>query len=207
MQAGLRSELEIATDEMERAQQRLATLEREKDILVQGTSSPTAAQAAKKAPANKLVEESLRNELQNQVFFAPIKTFCNANLSCELSHEVSPSEPVSWKSRCPFQSASADAGAIKVEKQVAEPALFTTFNVIYRVKLWKKTQAGRCRIWSLLQTIAVLHSSTLLVTWHLGKKQKIQSSMSQHKRMKSMLPSPANTWGGKSACCALSLHT
>ena len=79
VQAGLRSELEIATDEMERAQQRLATLEREKDILLQG--SPTAAQAANKAPPNKLVEESLRNELQNQVRFAPFHTFYDANLS------------------------------------------------------------------------------------------------------------------------------
>ena len=52
---------------MERAQQRLATLEREKDTLLQGTPSPTAAQAAPRAPANKLVEDSLRNELQNQV--------------------------------------------------------------------------------------------------------------------------------------------
>lgn len=52
---------------MERAQQRLATLEREKDTLLQGTTSPTAAQAANKAPSNKLVEDSLRHELQNQV--------------------------------------------------------------------------------------------------------------------------------------------
>jgi hypothetical protein len=81
VQAGLRSELEIATDEMERAQQRLATLEREKDILLQGTSSPTAAQAANKAPANKLVEESLRNELQNQVLAAPYHTLHDASLS------------------------------------------------------------------------------------------------------------------------------
>ena len=88
VQAGLRSELEIATDEMERAQQRLATLEREKDILLQGTSSPTAAQAANKAPPNKLVEESLRNELQNQVRFAPFHTFYDVNLSCELSQET-----------------------------------------------------------------------------------------------------------------------
>jgi len=66
-QAGLRSELEIATDEMERAQHRLATLEREKDVLLQGTSSPTAAQAAMRSAPNKLVEESLRKELQNQV--------------------------------------------------------------------------------------------------------------------------------------------
>ena len=65
-QAGLRSELEIATDEMERAQQRLAALEREKEVL-QGTTSPTASQAASRAAPNKLVEESLRNELQNQV--------------------------------------------------------------------------------------------------------------------------------------------
>ncbi len=91
VQAGLRSELEIATDEMERAQQRLATLEREKDILVQGTSSPTAAQAANKAPPNKLVEESLRNELQNQVLAAPFHTFHGASLSCELSQEISSS--------------------------------------------------------------------------------------------------------------------
>lgn len=52
---------------MERAQQRLATLEREKDTLLQSTTSPTAAQAANRAPANKLVEDSLRHELQNQV--------------------------------------------------------------------------------------------------------------------------------------------
>ena len=65
-QAGLRSELEIATDEMEKAQQRLAALEREKEGL-QGTHSPTASQAASRVTPSKLVEESLRNELQNQV--------------------------------------------------------------------------------------------------------------------------------------------
>ena len=65
-QAGLRSELEIATDEMEKAQQRLAALEKEKEVL-QGATSPTASQAAFRAAPNKLVEESLRNELQNQV--------------------------------------------------------------------------------------------------------------------------------------------
>ena len=65
-QAGLRSELEIATDEMEKAQQRLAALEREKEVL-QAAASPTAAQAAARATPNKLVEDSLRNELQNQV--------------------------------------------------------------------------------------------------------------------------------------------
>ncbi len=92
VQAGLRSELEIATDEMERAQQRLATLEREKDTLLQGTSSPTAAQAANKAPSNKLVEESLRKELQNQVCVTPLPdTFHGASLSCELSQEISSS--------------------------------------------------------------------------------------------------------------------
>lgn len=62
-QAGLRSELEIATDEMEKAQQRLAALEREKAVL-QGTSSP---QVASTTAPNKVVEDSLRNELQNQV--------------------------------------------------------------------------------------------------------------------------------------------
>lgn len=65
-QAGLRSELEIATDEMEKAQHRLAALEREKEAL-QGTTSPTASQTTSNGASNKLVEESLRNELQNQV--------------------------------------------------------------------------------------------------------------------------------------------
>ena len=65
-QAGLRSELEVATDEMEKAQQRLAALEKEKEVL-QGPTSPTASQAASRPAPNKLVEESLRNELQNQV--------------------------------------------------------------------------------------------------------------------------------------------
>ena len=51
---------------MEKAQHRLAALEREKEAL-QGTTSPTASQAASTAAPNKLVEESLRNELQNQV--------------------------------------------------------------------------------------------------------------------------------------------
>lgn len=63
----MRSELEIASDEMEQAQQRLATLEKEKEVLLQGTSSPTAAQAIMRTAPNKLVEESLRHELQNQV--------------------------------------------------------------------------------------------------------------------------------------------
>ena len=67
-QAGLRSELDIATDEMEKAQQRLAALEREKEVL-QGTTSPTASQAFSEAAPNKLVEESLRSELKNQVSF------------------------------------------------------------------------------------------------------------------------------------------
>lgn len=67
-QAGLRSELEIATDEMEKAQQRLAALEREKEVL-QGTTSPKATQVTPRAAPNKLVEESLRNELQSQVCF------------------------------------------------------------------------------------------------------------------------------------------
>ncbi|KAL3131491.1 hypothetical protein ABBQ38_007797 [Trebouxia sp. C0009 RCD-2024] len=64
-QAGLRSELEIATDEMEKAQQRLAALEREKAVL-QDTTSLTASLVASKAAPNNTVEESLRKELQNQ---------------------------------------------------------------------------------------------------------------------------------------------
>ena len=67
VQAGLRSELEVATDEMERAQQRLATLEKEREVLLQGSTSVNAAQAAMRAAPNKIVEDSLRNELQNQV--------------------------------------------------------------------------------------------------------------------------------------------
>lgn len=127
VQAGLRSELEIATDEMERAQQRLATLEREKDILLQGTSSPTAAQAANKAPQNKLVEESLRAELQNQVLAALFHAVHATNFSFEQSQEMSASKPVSWKSRCPFQSANEDAGANKDMDQLAEPAFVYHF--------------------------------------------------------------------------------
>ena len=50
---------------MEKAQQRLAALERKKEVL-QGTT-PRAAQAASGAAPNKLVEKSLRNELQSQV--------------------------------------------------------------------------------------------------------------------------------------------
>ncbi|KAL0022630.1 hypothetical protein WJX77_011900 [Trebouxia sp. C0004] len=94
-EAGLRSELEIATDEMERAQQRLTTLEREKDILLQGSSSPTAAQAANKAPSNKLVEESLRNELQNQRGIV-------AHLHEELSSSTErlQAEVAEWRDRC-----------------------------------------------------------------------------------------------------------
>lgn len=64
-QAGLRFELEIATDKMEKAQQRLATLQREK--VLQGTTSPIGSQAASRAAPNKLVEENLRSELQKQV--------------------------------------------------------------------------------------------------------------------------------------------
>ena len=73
-QAGLRSELEIATDEMEKAQQRLAALEREREAL-QGSPSPTAPQPPARTSPNKLVEESLRNELHNQVQVNSITPF------------------------------------------------------------------------------------------------------------------------------------
>lgn len=65
-QAGLRSELEIATDEMEKAQQRLAALQREKAVL-QDTTFLMASSVASKAAPNNAVEESLRKELRNQV--------------------------------------------------------------------------------------------------------------------------------------------
>ncbi|KAL3136045.1 hypothetical protein ABBQ32_007079 [Trebouxia sp. C0010 RCD-2024] len=64
-QAGLRSELEIATDEMEKAQQRLAALQREKAVL-QDTTFLMASSVASKAAPNNAVEESLRKELRNQ---------------------------------------------------------------------------------------------------------------------------------------------
>ena len=67
----MRSELEVATDEMERAQQRLATLEKERETLLQGAASVDAAQAIVRAAPNKVIEDSLRNELQNQVCFLP----------------------------------------------------------------------------------------------------------------------------------------
>ena len=51
---------------MEKAQQRLAALEREKAVL-QGTTSLTASSVASTAAPNKAVEDSLRKDLQNQV--------------------------------------------------------------------------------------------------------------------------------------------
>ncbi len=84
-QAGLRSELEIATDEMEKAQQRLAGLEREKAIL-QGATSLAASSVSTAAP-NKAVEESLRKELQNLV----CSTHCDSYQHCpEHSEAFSP---------------------------------------------------------------------------------------------------------------------
>lgn len=94
-EAGLRSELEIASDEMEQAQQRLATLEKEKEVLLQGTSSPTAAQAIMRTAPNKLVEESLRHELQNQRGVV-------AHLHQELSSSMErlQGELAEWQGRC-----------------------------------------------------------------------------------------------------------
>eukprot|EP00887_Chlorella_sp_A99_P007147 scaffold2.g7147.t1 len=65
--AGMQSELEFATAEMERAQQRLAMLEREKEALLQKVQAAVQAQeASEAAPERRDAEESLRQELQAQ---------------------------------------------------------------------------------------------------------------------------------------------
>ena len=66
VQAGLRSELDIATDEMERAQRQLAALEKQREVLQQG-SAAASPRAAPAATAISALEDSLRKELQSQV--------------------------------------------------------------------------------------------------------------------------------------------
>ena len=66
-QAGLRSELEIATDEMERAQRQLAALEKQREVLQQGSAAASPRAAVSAPMASSALEDSLRKELQSQV--------------------------------------------------------------------------------------------------------------------------------------------
>ena len=67
LQAGLRSELEIATDEMERAQRQLAALEKQREVLQQGSTAASPRVAVSTTTASSALEDSLRRELQSQV--------------------------------------------------------------------------------------------------------------------------------------------
>ena len=77
MQAGLRSELEIATDEMERAQRQLAALEKQREVLQQDAAA-SSPRAASRVTPSRAVEDSLRKELQGQVLL-PSGPVCTAS--------------------------------------------------------------------------------------------------------------------------------
>ena len=64
--AGMQSELEFATAEMERAQQRLGMLEREKEALLAKVHAAAAEREAEAAGGSRGAEESLRQELTAQ---------------------------------------------------------------------------------------------------------------------------------------------
>lgn len=93
-QAGLRSELEIATDEMERAQRQLAALEKQREVLQQGSAAASPRAAVSAPTASSALEDSLRKELQSQV--------------CSLNHLTHNSPPASHRlSSCTQHIANA----------------------------------------------------------------------------------------------------
>ncbi|KAI3427262.1 hypothetical protein D9Q98_007195 [Chlorella vulgaris] len=125
--AGLQSELELATDEMERSQQRMATLEQEKASLLarlqqqqqqgggDGDGEAGAVAAGPAGGGGRLAEDSLRQEL-----------YAQRELATRLQSEVSSlrqqleSEAATWASRCDGLRSSlaakeAHAGALEQE--------------------------------------------------------------------------------------------
>lgn len=96
VQAGLRSELDIATDEMERAQRQLAALEKQREVLQQG-SAAASPRAAPAATANSALEDSLRKELQTQVN----SVLCSATRHQHAASQyVTPSSSTHVKQNC-----------------------------------------------------------------------------------------------------------
>ncbi|KAL4853646.1 hypothetical protein ACK3TF_005368 [Chlorella vulgaris] len=128
--AGLQSELELATDEMERSQQRMATLEQEKASLLarlqqqqqqqqqaggDGDGEAGVAAAGPGGGGGRFAEDSLRQEL-----------YAQRELATRLQSEVSSlrqqleSEAATWASRCDGLRSSlaakeAHAGALEQE--------------------------------------------------------------------------------------------
>ncbi|KAK9803913.1 hypothetical protein WJX72_004650 [[Myrmecia] bisecta] len=111
--AGMQSEMEIATAEMDRAHQRLVALEREKEVLLSQAGGAPAAVAEDER--KRAAEDQLRNELHTQRELA-------SRLHAEVAalQQTLEGEQATWQSRCEglrsaLQAQEAHAAALEQE--------------------------------------------------------------------------------------------
>lgn len=115
-QAGLRSELDIATAEVDRAQQRLLALEGEREKVMQQASVVPADDSAQEQQT-RVVEQSLRSELQSQRAAASRLQQDYSQLSATFEAETA-----AWQSRCQALQAATDQAAAEEARLLQELA-------------------------------------------------------------------------------------